>query len=166
MRRTSHGVLPMNKAIGLLLLLSVLVAQAQIKTHPNLNLTNSTQRSPLAYDRIEALERFIKIIYPDLATKLAMFEIEATFDEGHVHIRHIKIYPCNPMRVIAGCYWSTLHACRRHYPGRSDGTRSLVLSHQRRPSRLHGGLAPALHVSRPAQRSLHVTAYMLAKSPK
>jgi hypothetical protein len=24
------------------------------------------------------------------------------------------------------CYWSTLHACRRHYPGRSDGTRSLV----------------------------------------
>jgi hypothetical protein len=64
------------------------------------------------------------------------------------------------------CYWSTLHVCRRHYPGRSDGTRSLVLSHQRRPSRLHGGLAPALIVSRPAQRSLHVTAYMLAKSPK
>ena len=32
------------------------------------------------------------------------------------------------------CYWSTLPACRRHYPGRSDGTRSLVLSHQRRPA--------------------------------
>jgi hypothetical protein len=64
------------------------------------------------------------------------------------------------------CCWSTLHACRRHYPGRSAGTRSLVLSHQRRPSRLHGGLAPALIVSRPAQRSLHVTAFMLAKSPK
>jgi len=27
-------------------------------------------------------------------------------------------------------------------------------------------MAPALHVSGPAQRSLHVTAYMLAKSPK
>ena len=52
------------------------------------------------------------------------------------------------------CYWSTLPACRRHYPGRSDGTRSLVLSHQQRPPRLHGGLAPALIVSRPAQRSL------------
>jgi hypothetical protein len=52
------------------------------------------------------------------------------------------------------CCWSTLPACRRHYPGRSDGPRSLVLSHQRRPSRLHGGLAPALIVSRPAQRSL------------
>jgi hypothetical protein len=33
------------------------------------------------------------------------------------------------------CYWSTLHTCRRHYPGRSDGTRSLVLSQQPRPSR-------------------------------
>ncbi len=52
------------------------------------------------------------------------------------------------------CCWSTLPACRRHYPGRSDGPPSLVLSHQRRPSRLHGGLAPALIVSRPAQRSL------------
>src|SRR5262249_37812674 len=64
------------------------------------------------------------------------------------------------------CYWSTLHACRRHYPGRSDGTRSLVLSHQRRPSRFPGGLAPALIFSGPAQLSLLVTAYMLAKSPK
>jgi len=53
------------------------------------------------------------------------------------------------------CSWSTLHACRRPYPGRSDGTRSLVLSPQRRPSRFHGGLAPAFIVSRPAQRSLH-----------
>ena len=52
------------------------------------------------------------------------------------------------------CYWSTLPACRRPYPGRSDGLHSLVLSHQRRPTRLHGGVAPALIVSRPAQRSL------------
>src|SRR5215471_9912791 len=53
------------------------------------------------------------------------------------------------------CYWSTLPACRRHYPGRSDGTCSLVLSHQRRPAHnTRGGMAPALHVSRPAQRSL------------
>ena len=34
------------------------------------------------------------------------------------------------------------------------------------PPTLHGGRAPALIVSRPAQRSLHVTACMLAKSPK
>jgi hypothetical protein len=73
---------------------------------------------------------------------------------------------CNHRWGFPCCYWSTLHVCRRYYPGRSVGTDSLVLSHQRRPSRLHGGLAPALIVSRPAQRSLHVTAYMLAKSPK
>jgi hypothetical protein len=34
------------------------------------------------------------------------------------------------------------------------------------PPTIHGARAPALQVSRPAQRSLHVTAYMLAKSPK
>jgi len=73
---------------------------------------------------------------------------------------------CNHRWGFPCCYWSTLHVCRRYYPGRSVGTDSLVLPHQRRPSRLHGGLAPALIVSRPAQRSLHVTAYMLAKSPK
>jgi hypothetical protein len=43
--------------------------------------------------------------------------------QGH----HRWGFPC--------CYWSTLPACRRHYPGRSDGRRSLVLSHQQRPSR-------------------------------
>ena len=38
------------------------------------------------------------------------------------------------------CCWSTLPTCRRHYPGRSDGTRSLVLSHQRpNPPTIHGG---------------------------
>jgi hypothetical protein len=34
------------------------------------------------------------------------------------------------------------------------------------PPTKHGGRAPALIVSRPAQRSLHVTACMLAKSPE
>src|SRR2546426_10014943 len=34
------------------------------------------------------------------------------------------------------------------------------------PPTKHGGRAPALIVSRPAQRSLHVTACLLAKSPK
>ena len=32
------------------------------------------------------------------------------------------------------CVWSTLPACRRQYPGRSDGTCSLVPFHQLRPS--------------------------------
>jgi hypothetical protein len=37
------------------------------------------------------------------------------------------------------CYWSTLPTCRRHYPGRSDGTRSLVLFHPRRPAHITRG---------------------------
>ena len=52
------------------------------------------------------------------------------------------------------CVWSPLSACRRQYPGRTDGLRSLVLSHRRRPSPIIGGSAPALPVSGPAQRSL------------
>jgi hypothetical protein len=32
------------------------------------------------------------------------------------------------------CAWSTLPACRRQYPGRSDGICSLVRFHQLRPS--------------------------------
>jgi len=53
-----------------------------------------------------------------------------------------------------GCLWSPLPACRRHYPGRSDGTRSLVLFPQPRPSPIAEESAPAWHVSGPAQRLL------------
>src|SRR5258707_11241713 len=44
-------------------------------------------------------------------------------------------------------------ACRRHYPGRFDGTDSLVPFHRRRPSPHYSWSAPASQVSRPAQRS-------------
>src|SRR6201982_1341547 len=37
------------------------------------------------------------------------------------------------------CYWATLPTCRRHYPGRSDRTRSLLLFHQRRPAHITRG---------------------------
>jgi hypothetical protein len=97
--------------------------------------------------------------HPPLPWQKSIWVVVFSKQEIHIlSINHRWGFPC--------CYWSTLHVCRRYYPGRSVGTDSLVLSHQRRPSRLHGGLAPALIVSRPAQRSLHVTAYMLAKSPK
>ena len=42
------------------------------------------------------------------------------------HRDHRWDFPC--------CVWSTLLTCRRQYPGRSDGTRSLVPFHQLRPS--------------------------------
>ena len=42
------------------------------------------------------------------------------------HCNHRWDFPC--------CVWSTLLACRRHYPGRIAGTCSLVRFHQLRPS--------------------------------
>ena len=52
------------------------------------------------------------------------------------------------------CAWSTLPACRRHYPGRSDGICSLVRFHQLRPSLVIGGVGSCVNVFEPAQRSL------------
>ena len=53
------------------------------------------------------------------------------------------------------CAWSPLPACRRQYPGRSDGilfARTIPLASAFPRSR--GGSAPALTFSRPAQRLL------------
>ena len=61
---------------------------------------------------------------------------------------------------------SIFHTCRRHYPG---GNRPVLLSLASRPVSglplLLGGSASALAVSRPAQRSLHVSARMVAEPP-
>jgi hypothetical protein len=54
--------------------------------------------------------------------------------------RELSVDPdCDHRWGFPCCCWSTLPACRRHYPGRSDGTRSLVLSHQRRPAHITRG---------------------------
>ncbi len=58
------------------------------------------------------------------------------------------------------------HACRRQYPG---GNQPVLVSLTSRPASglplINGGSAPALPVSRPAQRSLHVPARVVAKPP-
>lgn len=47
------------------------------------------------YDRIELLERFLKVLYPDLARKLAMFNIGATFEADRgVIVRNLRFFPC------------------------------------------------------------------------
>ena len=63
------------------------------------------------------------------------------------HCDHRWDFPC--------CAWSPLPACRRQYPGRSDGNfvRSYVSIIFGLPSNRDGS-APALRFSRPAQRSL------------
>ena len=62
---------------------------------------------------------------------------------------------------------STFHTCRRHYPG---GNRPVLVSLTSQPvgglPLTSGGSSPALHVSRPAQRSLHVSARMVTEPPK
>src|SRR5262245_12614577 len=63
------------------------------------------------------------------------------------------------------CCWSTLPTCRRHYPGRSDGARSLVLSPQRRPSLDTRRVGSCVNRFEACSAFTHVTACMLAKSP-
>ena len=70
--------------------------------------------------------------------------------------RELPVDPfCDHRWGFPCCVWSPMPTCRRHYPGRFDGTDSLVLfSINVGLPQLHGGSAPALIVSRPAQRLL------------
>src|SRR5216684_2335013 len=63
------------------------------------------------------------------------------------------------------CFRSLLLACRRQYPGRSDGTCSLVLFHQRRPSLDSRRVGSCVTRFGACSAFTQVTAYMLAKSP-
>ncbi len=73
------------------------------------------------------------------------------------HRDHRWDFPC--------CVWSTLLACRRQYPGRSDGTCSLVPFHQLRPSPEPGRVGSCIVVFEACSAFTHVTACTLAKSP-
>src|SRR6266404_435259 len=63
------------------------------------------------------------------------------------------------------CVWSPLPACRRQYPGRSDGTCPLVPFHQLRPSHEPGRVGSCIVGFGACSAFTHVTACMLAKSP-
>ena len=63
------------------------------------------------------------------------------------------------------CNRSLLPACRRHYPGRFDGTDSLVLFHQHRPSPKTRWGGSCINRFEACSAFTHVTACMLAKSP-
>ena len=52
------------------------------------------------------------------------------------------------------CVWSPVSACRRQYPGRTDGIVRSYSPIDCDLPRTYGGSAPALFFSRPAQRSL------------
>jgi len=61
---------------------------------------------------------------------------------------------CNHRWDFPCCAWSPLPACRRQYPGRSDGIIRSYDSISFGLPRNRGGSAPALVFSRPAQRLL------------
>ena len=63
------------------------------------------------------------------------------------------------------CVWSTLPACRRQYPGRSDGICSLVPFHSLRPSPKPGRVGSCISLFEACSAFTHVTACTLAKSP-
>ena len=63
------------------------------------------------------------------------------------------------------CVWSPLPACRRHYPGRSDGIYSLVPFHHLRPSLEPGRVGSCITLFEACSAFTHVTACTLAKSP-
>jgi hypothetical protein len=63
-------------------------------------MSQNTQRI-LRYDRIEVLGRFLRAVYPDLGDRLAMFDIDSTFEgKAGITIRNLKFYPCDPTHVI------------------------------------------------------------------
>lgn len=58
--------------------------------------------SRLPYDRIQVIESLLKTVYPDLADKVAMFKLDATFEGTRgVTIRSLKFHPCVPATSVS-----------------------------------------------------------------
>ena len=72
---------------------------------------------------------------------------------------------CNHRWDFPCCAWSPLPACRRQYPGRSDGTCSLVRFHSLRPSHEPGRVGSCISLFEACSAFNQITACTLAKSP-
>jgi len=80
--------------------------------------------------------------------------------------RELPVDPyCNHRWDFPCCVWSPLLACRRHYPGRSDGICSLMPFHSLRPSPKSWRVGSCINVFEACSAFTHVTACMLAESP-
>ena len=74
---------------------------------------------------------------------------------------HLRI-TAGASRVASGpCF----HTCRRQYPGRADGTDSLILSHQLRPSLDYWRVGSCIPGFGACTALTFITACMIAKSP-
>ena len=80
--------------------------------------------------------------------------------------RELPVDPdCDHRWGFPCCTWSPMSACRRHYPGRFDGTDSLVAFHRRRPSPHFGWGGSCIIVFEACSAFTRVTACRLARSP-
>jgi hypothetical protein len=80
--------------------------------------------------------------------------------------RELPVDPYRGHRWDFPCrVWSTLPACRRQYPGRSNGICSLVPFHSLRPSPKSGRVGSCISLFEACSAFTHVTACTLAKSP-
>ena len=80
--------------------------------------------------------------------------------------RELPVDPdCDHRWGFPCCVWSTRSACRRHYPGRFDGTDSLVPFHRRRPSPDYSWVGSCIISFEACSAFTHVTTCRLAKSP-
>src|SRR5258708_1533867 len=80
--------------------------------------------------------------------------------------RELPVDPyCNHRWDFPCCAWSPLPACRRQYPGRSDGTCPLVPFHQLRPSHEPGRVGSCIVGFGACLAFSHVTASTLAQAP-
>ena len=74
-----------------------------------------------------------------------------------LHCDHRWGFPC--------CVWSPMPTCRRPYPGRSDGARSLVPPHRQRPSLCNSQVGSCNYCFGACSAFLQVMACTLSESP-
>ena len=80
--------------------------------------------------------------------------------------RELPVDPdCDHRWGFPCCAWSTMSACRRHYPGRIDETDSLVPFPRRRPSPHYSWVGSCITSFEACSAFTHVTTCRLAKSP-
>jgi hypothetical protein len=80
--------------------------------------------------------------------------------------RELPVDPdCDHRWGFPCCVWSPVSACRRHYPGRSDGTDSLAPFHRLRPSPDYRWVGTCIISFEACSAFTRVTTCRLAESP-
>src|SRR6266566_1953810 len=114
----------------------------------------SFQLRPLPSTGVTRLHRYNEPLRHPTLPGLSLASCQFIVDP---HRDHRWDFPC--------CAWSPLRTCRRQYPGKSDGTCSLVRFHPLRPSLISRRVGSCIAGFGACSAFTHVTACTLAKSP-